>query len=359
MPEPDPQAALSAEEMIAFYYLRFCAVIDGIKKSELLAYIPHKNSREQSTGFLHLRKEANMEKERSAAEGITVPASCEMNLSDFALFLSVMKNKEAYQNTLSIIMEEPDLELTQVKVEQVVLNKSGKRAIRLDAWAQDKKDRRFNTEMQNDTSSDDVRKRSRFYQGMLDTPVLKSGKKTRYRNLPSTVIIFITQEDIFGKDLAKYTFTEQCEEIRGLHLEDGTSKIFLNMTSKNGEPELISLLQYMKDTRLDNPDILIKDKRLVRLDEIVGEVRQSEEWEAVKMNILEIGIAQGEARGEIKGEKKKLIQLVCRKLQKGKTPEIIADELEEEPELIGEICTAARKYAPEYDCEKIYKELNQ
>ncbi len=52
-----------------------------------------------------------------------------------------------------------------------------------------------------------------------------------------------TQDDIFGFDLAKYTFTEQCEEIAGLHLEDGTKKIFLNMNSKNGSPELVSLLQ--------------------------------------------------------------------------------------------------------------------
>lgn len=32
------------------------------------------------------------------------------NLSDFALFLSVMKNKKAYQNTLSIILDEPDIQ---------------------------------------------------------------------------------------------------------------------------------------------------------------------------------------------------------------------------------------------------------
>ena len=130
----------------------------------------------------------------------------EFNLSDFALFLSVMKNPKAYRAVLSIFMEEPDIELIEVKVEQVILNKIGKRAIRLDAWAKSIDNRQFNMEMQNDTAGDDVRKRSRFYQSMIDTPVLKSGKETRYKNLPSTVIIFITQEDIFGKDLAKYTF---------------------------------------------------------------------------------------------------------------------------------------------------------
>lgn len=175
---------------------------------------------------------------------VFLPEDYQFNLSDFALFLSVMKVKKAYQNTLSIILDESNLVLEEVKVEQVVLNKSGKRAIRLDAWAMDQKHRQINTEMQNDTKGDDVRKRSRYYQSLLDTPILKAGKKTKYKHLPSTVIIFITQEDIFGRDLAKYTFTEKCEEVEDLPLEDGTKKIFLNMTSKNGRPELVSLLQY-------------------------------------------------------------------------------------------------------------------
>jgi hypothetical protein len=144
-----------------------------------------------------------------------------------------MKNPIAYESTLSIILDEPDVHMAEVKVEQVILNKFGKRAIRLDAW----------------------------------------GKTTDNR-----------------QDLAKYTFTEQCEEIRGLHLDDGTTKIFLNMTSKNGSQELISLLQYMKRTTLDNPDVIVKDERICRLDRIVKEVKESEEWEAVQMNILEIGI---------------------------------------------------------------------
>ena len=94
-----------------------------------------------------------------------------------------------------------------------------------------------------------------------------------------------------------YTFTEQCEEIAGLHLDDGTKKIFLNMTSRRGRPDLVSLLQYMKNTTLDNPEILVKDKRIRELDRIVREVKQSEEWEAVKMNILEIGIEKGKNEG--------------------------------------------------------------
>ena len=270
-----------------------------------------------------------------------------MNLSDFALFLSVMKNRKAYQSTLSIILDEKDLELIQVHVEQVVLNKSGKRAIRLDAWALDNKNRQFNTEMQNDTSADDVRKRARYYQGLLDTPILKAGKKTKYKELPCTTIIFITQEDIFGKDLAMYTFTEQCEEVEGLHLEDGTTKIFLNMKSKNGRPELVSLLQYMKDTRLDNPEILVQDERIKQIDDIVTEVRQSEEWEEARMNLLQVG--------ENHGRNMMLVEMVCCKLRKGKSVEEIADALEVKIEVVESVYRAAESAAPEYDSETVYQ----
>ena len=220
-----------------------------------------------------------------------------VNLSDFALFLSVMKNKIAYEAVVSIIMEEEDLELQEVKVEQVILNHSGKRAIRLDAWALDKKQRQFNMEMQNDIFGDNLPKRARFYQGTMDTPILKAGKNTRYKQLPATIIIFITQDDIFGRNLARYTFEEECKELPGLFLGDGTQKIFLNMSSQNGAPELISLLQYMKDTRLDNPNVSVQDKRLLKLDEIVTEVRQSEEWEAVRVNLIEIGMEKGREEG--------------------------------------------------------------
>ncbi len=226
-----------------------------------------------------------------------LPEDYQLNLSDFALFMSVMKVKEAYEDVLGIILNESDLKLKEVKAEQVVLNKSGKRAIRLDAWALDVRERQFDMEMQNDTMDDDVRKRSRFYQGLIDTPVLKSGKRTRYKHLPSTVIIFITKEDIFGKDQAMYTFRERCEEIPELALGDGTCKMFLNMTSRNGRPELVSLLQYMKHTTLENEDITVRDRRILDLDRIVKEVKETEEWEAVKMNILEIGLAQGMERG--------------------------------------------------------------
>lgn len=68
-------------------------------------------------------------------------------------------------------------------------------------------------------------------------------------------------------------------------------------------------------------------------------------------------IAYGQRLGMEKGLEQKLISLVCKKLAKGKTPNEIAEALEEPEEHIEQICTVARKFAPEYDVNKIYEVL--
>ena len=154
-------------------------------------------------------------------------------------------------------------------------------------------------------------------------------------------------------DQALYTFTEQCEEISGYALGDGTTKLFLNMESKNGTPELVSLLQYIRHTDLENPEIVVRDPRLIRLDRIVQEVRRSEEWEDIKMNLIEYGVEKGIQQGMQQGESKKLIQMVCRKLQKRKDPKKIAEELEEDENVIERICRAVKSCGTYEDWEQI------
>lgn len=68
---------------------------------------------------------------------------------------------------------------------------------------------------------------------------------------------------------------------------------------------------------------------------------------------FEDGEEQGQARGQIL----KLIELICRKLQKGKTPETIAEELEEPFDTVVQICTAVNKCGFEADLQTIYEQL--
>ena len=68
-----------------------------------------------------------------------------------------------------------------------------------------------------------------------------------------------------------------------------------------------------------------------------------------------IGIERGREEGRLVGEEQLLFRQICTKLKKGKTPEMIAQELEEELSPIRSICEAAEEFAPEYDWKEVYE----
>lgn len=61
------------------------------------------------------------------------------------------------------------------------------------------------------------------------------------------------------------------------------------------------------------------------------------------------GLIQGRAEGVVQGEELHLISMVCKKLVKGKTVAVIAEEVEEDESKIRAICRAAENFAPEYN----------
>ncbi len=69
----------------------------------------------------------------------------------------------------------------------------------------------------------------------------------------------------------------------------------------------------------------------------------------------EEGLEEGLKKGEIIG----IIKKVLKKLQKGKTAEMIAEDLEEEPTLIEEICAAIKACGPDPDMDAVYTALEK
>ena len=70
---------------------------------------------------------------------------------------------------------------------------------------------------------------------------------------------------------------------------------------------------------------------------------------------IEQGIERGIEQGIEQGIERKLIELVCKKMRKGKSPEIIAEELEEGPEIVQKIYETASSLAPDYNFDDVCK----
>lgn len=74
---------------------------------------------------------------------------------------------------------------------------------------------------------------------------------------------------------------------------------------------------------------------------------------------MEQGIQQGRKQGIQQGISMHLIDLVCKKLEKGKSPEEAADELETDIGEILPIYTAALQFAPDYDRNAILSSMQE
>lgn len=69
------------------------------------------------------------------------------------------------------------------------------------------------------------------------------------------------------------------------------------------------------------------------------------------------GIKEGYSSGIAKGDVGRLVNSIIKKLQKNKSLEQIADELEESVETIQPIYDIVKKHAPEYDADTITTEV--
>ena len=90
-----------------------------------------------------------------------------------------------------------------------------------------------------------------------------------------------------------------------------------------------------------------------RKDEVKKMTHLDYTWEKREQMIRKEEFEDGMEQGRVQ----MLVNQVCSKLKKGKTPEEIADALEEPIKNIQKICRIAEQYAPEYPAEKVCRAL--
>lgn len=134
--------------------------------------------------------------------------------------------------------------------EKVIDERTDCRGIRLDVYVEDKDNNRsFDVEMQI-SDSDNLGRRMRYYQGMIDADKLKHGQK--YRELGESYIVFICTFDKFLAGRHIYTFKNFCAEDKSIALDDGAAKIFLNTksTADDVNEDVHNFLMYVERANL-------------------------------------------------------------------------------------------------------------
>lgn len=241
----------------------------------------------------------------------------ELNLLDRFLFSEAADDPEFMEDLLGIIFDEEIQLLYPPQTEKEQRSTVSQKQIRLDVWAMDENDVVYDTEPQQKNTYN-LPKRSRYYQGLIDSNLLKSGD-LNYNALNDVYMIMIMPFDLFGKKLYRYTFRMSCEEDPNIELTDGAVRIFLNTRGTNPQninPELVQLLHYFENTT-DEAAQQSGSFRINRIHEKINAIKSSEEmgvrymqaWEE-KMLERQEGFLDGQSRGISIGNFEMLSKLV-------------------------------------------------
>lgn len=170
----------------------------------------------------------------------------QFRLMDYDFMTKCFENNiECTELVLNIILNRNDLKVEKVQTQYLIKNLQGRSSI-LDIYATDTNGKKYNIEVQRVDKGAAV-KRARYISSLIDTNITSSGDE--YNDLSETYVIFITENDVFKKDLAVYHIDRIVRET-GETFNDEAHIIYVNGATTENSP--IGIL--MHDFRTSNPN---------------------------------------------------------------------------------------------------------
>ena len=222
------------------------------------------------------------------------------------IFYKIMRHNPDVCKELLEILLEFKIERIEISQEEEINIDFDSKGIRLDVYAKGSDGLKvYNIEMQA-TDTKELPERSRYYQGVIDVDLLKSGQK--YKDLKTSFVIFICVNDIFGNGLPKYTFENLCQEDPKIKLNDRAYKYFF--ISKNCDKildERQKAFLRMVTSNKSSDDFTDRIKALVADAKRNTQWRkQYMEWEREKTYIREDALEEGRQEKAVEAAQKLL-----------------------------------------------------
>ncbi len=224
----------------------------------------------------------------------------EVNFSSDMMFQTVMRDESICKEVLELILGFPIRKIEIPKTEWELKNGIALGSVRFDVYVEDAEGRIFDVEMQN-CFDGNVRKRARYYQGMIDTAMAREGLR-HYDELADTYIIFFCNFNPFGGHRRIYRCQDECADER-LGKSDGATKIYLCTTGEEADTPvaILEFLSYLKDGIPTNG-------LTQKIENQVVFWKRNEEWRdkmwenhAHEMDLRRAGFREGVAQGKAEG----------------------------------------------------------
>ena len=216
----------------------------------------------------------------------------------------------------------------EINTEKNIVYHPEYKGVRLDVYAKDENNTRYNIEMQV-LKQPALGRRSRYYQSQMDMELLAKG--CEYEELPDSYVIFLCDFDPFGERKYRYTFRTACEETKKVSLKDGRCIMFLNTCGEDEEDvpkELVSFLRFvhadLKESQKDFQDDYVR-----QVQKSVTHIRESREMEE-RFMLLELLLEDERREGQLKMAKE-MLEMTLSRL--GRLPNSLLETLHQQQDI--------------------------
>ena len=235
----------------------------------------------------------------------------ELTIKDNFMFGAVMMEEENCKAFLELALGIP-IKRVEVSKEKSIIYHPEYKGVRLDVYAKDGNNTRYNVEMQV-TKKEELGKRDRYYHSQIDMELLLSGSE--YKELPNAYVIFICNFDPFGEKKYRYTLPRKCIEAPDVELNDGSVGIYLSTQGENDSEvpkELVKFLKYVK-ADLHESENDFEDDFVKKLQETVRKIKRNREMEERYMvfkEMMQEERGEGRALGRLEGKIEAIFELL-------------------------------------------------
>ena len=167
----------------------------------------------------------------------------DLQFSDNYIFCKVMKNKNLCKQMLEILLGIKVKDIDYIQSEHPLDDYYQTRGIRMDVYVEGD-DKIYNLEMQSG-NYDDLLLRSRYYLSASD--VSSTPRRTKFKDLKETYIIFLCMNDPFNQGVPLYTEVTFFKETPNFQINDKTHKLFYNASAyaKADKEEVRDVLEFI------------------------------------------------------------------------------------------------------------------
>ncbi len=242
----------------------------------------------------------------------------DLTIKDNFMFAAVMQDADNCRQFLEMTLGFP-IEKVTVDNEKSIIYHPQYRSVRLDVYASDGHNTRYNVEMQVLCNSK-LPRRSRYYHSQIDMELIAAG--TDYDLLPDTYVIFICDFDPFGESRYRYTYDMICKET-GKPLEDGIRTIFLNTRGSNTLEESKRMRNFLNYVKADITESMydFNDDYVKQLQKSITGIKSDREMGERYMLLKDLlrderklgrseGLAEGKAIGHFEGKAEAVVELL-------------------------------------------------